>query len=144
MPRVLAPRDLFGHKIKPIEIPASETRRHISIYNFVRWIAPDITIWHCPNGGKREDAEAAKLKRMGVLAGVLDLQLMIPPSYPIPSRTAFWECKTPKGRLSDEQKDFIKQIERCGHTWAIVRSIEDARAELRKLNVVTREVMMGL
>ena len=89
-------------------------------------VAPHIRVWHVPNGGLRTKSEAARLKWVGVLAGVLDLTLMLPEG-----RCAFWETKTPIGRLSDDQKDMIKSIERLGHTWAIVLSIDDARRELK-------------
>jgi hypothetical protein len=46
----------------------------------------------------------------------------------------------PRGRLSDDQRAFIGALEALGHSWALVRSIEDARDELARLGVATREV----
>ena len=37
----------------------------------------NVLIWHVPNGGLRTKAEAARLKWIGVLAGVLDLTLVL-------------------------------------------------------------------
>ena len=71
---------------------------------------------------------------MGVLAGVLDLVLILPMG-----RVAFWECKTPGGRLSIDQHRFIARLEASGHSWALVRDIDDARRELAALGIETRE-----
>ena len=132
--RNAAPRDLFGVKIKPPRDKNAEARRQAAIVEFVRWVAPQIVIYHVPNGGYREKAEAAKLKWTGVLAGVLDLELLLPQG-----RTVRWETKVPRGYLSDDQKRFTADLDRLGHEWALVRSIDDARRELTKLGVVTRE-----
>jgi hypothetical protein len=135
-PRQAAPRDLLGRPLRrePLDRNA-EARRQAAIVEFVRTVAPDILIWHCPNGGYRTKAEAARLKWTGVLAGVLDLQLALPLG-----RSAFWETKVPKsGRLSDDQLAFIAALDGLGHSWAVVRSIDDARRELTRLGVRTRE-----
>jgi hypothetical protein len=134
--RNAAPRDLFGVKLKPPRDKNAEARRQAAIVEFVRWVAPQIVIWHVPNGGYRTKAEAGRLKWIGVLKGVLDLTLMLPEG-----RTAYWETKTPRTYLSDDQKDFIAKAEALGHTCALVRSIDDARRELARLGVATREAV---
>ena len=58
-----------------------------------------------------------------MLAGVLDLTLALPEG-----RSAYWETKTPHGRLSDDQKAIIGQLQALGHSWAVVLSIDDAGA----------------
>jgi hypothetical protein len=40
------------------------------------------------------------------------------------------ECKTPKGKQSEAQKSFQAMVEWEGHTYAVVRSIEDVEALL--------------
>ena len=112
-----------------------EARRQASIVDFVRWVAPQVVIFAVPNGGLRSKSEAARLKWQGVLAGVLDLVLVLPDA-----RVAFWETKTPAGRISAAQHAFIDQLDRRGHSWALVRSIDDARRELAALGIETREV----
>ena len=125
-------RDLFGHK-KPDW--NQEARPQAAIVSYVRWVAPHIIIFHVPNGGWRSKAEAARFKWIGVLAGVFDLVLILPDG-----RSAYWEAKRPKGgRLSDDQKKMIADLERLGHVWAVVLSIDDARRELRRLGIETRE-----
>ena len=126
-------RDLFGHAPRDNN---AEARRQAAIVSFVRLVAPHILIWAVPNGGFRTKAEAARLRWTGTLAGVLDLTLALPDG-----RSAFWETKVPKtGRLSDDQLKIIDLLEKLGHVWAVVRSIDDARVELERLGVETREV----
>jgi hypothetical protein len=40
------------------------------------------------------------------------------------------EVKTPKGRVSDNQKLFIEDINRCGGKAFVARSVDDVRREL--------------
>jgi hypothetical protein len=56
------------------------------------------TIHAIPNGGKRDVATAARLKRQGVLAGVLDIF--------VPAASLYIEVKAPKGKLSLAQAQF--------------------------------------
>lgn len=112
----------------------AEARRQAAIVEYVRWVAPQVIIFAVPNGGLRSKSEAARLKWTGVLAGVLDLALVLPNG-----RSAYWETKTPRGRPSGDQREFIASLERLGHAWAVVRSVDDARVELDRLGVVTRE-----
>jgi hypothetical protein len=125
--------DLFG--LKPRDTNA-EAQRQAAIVDYVRWVAPHIVIWAVPNGGLRTKAEAARLKWTGVLAGVLDLTLALPDA-----RSAFWETKTPRGRLSDDQLAIIDRLTALGHSCAVVRDIDDARRELAALGIETRERM---
>lgn len=123
-------RDLLG----PKHDYNAEARQQAAVVEWCRWVRPDVIVFHVPNGGLRSKPEAARLKWMGVLAGVLDLVLILPDG-----RSAYWECKTPVGRLSDDQKKFIAHLERMGHSWGTVRTIEDARAELTRLGIETKE-----
>ena len=116
----------------------AEARRQAAIVEYVRWVAPHILIWAVPNGGWRNKSEAARLKWTGVLAGVLDLSLALPDG-----RSAYWETKVPKAYMSDDQKKIAADLERLGHVWALVRSIDDARRELARLGVKTREAEYG-
>ena len=135
MGRPAAPRDLLGRPLRrePRDRNA-EAKRQAAIVEFTRWVAPHVPIFAVPNGGYRTKAEAARLKWTGVLAGVLDLVLPLPEG-----RSAYWETKTPRGRLSADQRAFIANLEALGHTWAVVRTIDDARRELNRLGVETRE-----
>jgi hypothetical protein len=135
MPRAAAQRDLLGRPLLRRERDRNaEAKRQASIVEYVRWVAPHIVIFHVPNGGLRTKAEAARLKWVGVLAGVLDLMLLLPDA-----RCALWETKTPHGRLSDDQQAFTLRLMALGHRWAVVLSIDDARRELAALGIETRE-----
>jgi VRR-NUC domain len=123
-------RDLLG----PRRDYNAEARVVAGVVDYVRWVAPEVLIFHVANGGLRSKPEAARLKWMGVLAGVPDLILVLPAG-----RTAFWEVKTPKGGPSEEQKAFIRRATELGHSCGIVRSIEDARRELAALGIETKE-----
>jgi hypothetical protein len=123
--------DLFGRRPRDGN---AEARRQAAIVDYVRWVAPDAVIFSVPNGGYRTRSEAARLKWTGVMAGVLDLVLVLPHG-----RVAFWETKTAKGVLSADQQAFTLALMARDHRWAVVRSIDDARAELARLGVKTRE-----
>ena len=130
----LAARDLLGQPLRAKRDHNAEARQQAAIVEYVRWVAPETIVFHVANGGLRSKAEAARFKWLGVLAGVLDLVVLLPAG-----RSAFWECKTPKSGLSEEQKAFIQRLTELGHSWGIVRSIEDARRELAALGIETKE-----
>jgi hypothetical protein len=75
-------------------------------------------LFHVPNGGFRNLKEAAKLKAMGVVAGVPDLLLVNNGAL-----VAF-ELKTPTGRLSDKQKLVHSAWIAQGIPVHVVRSLE--------------------
>ena len=127
-------RDLFGRRTARPRDRNGEARRQAAIVDYVRRVARDVEIWAVPNGGLRSKAEAGRLKWTGVLAGVYDLTLALPGG-----RSAYWECKTPWGQLSAEQSEWALRMLALGHHLALVRSIDDARAELQRYGIMTRE-----
>lgn len=69
-------------------------------------------LYHTPNGGSRNVAEAANLKRMGVKAGVPDLCL------PYPSNGyhgLYIEMKRDGGRLTAAQRDYLAWLNENGY-----------------------------
>jgi hypothetical protein len=79
-----------------------------------------------PNGGKRSPAQGARLKKMGVLAGVSDLILITQ------GATDFIEVKLRKSWLvksdttqSDSQKRFEERLTALGGRYWVVRSLEE-------------------
>lgn len=64
-------------------------------------------MFHVPNGGSRHIAEAAKLKAMGVKAGVPDIFLPV-----ITARfNGLWiELKNAKGVVSKEQQEWLEYL----------------------------------
>lgn len=85
-----------------------------------------------PNGELRSKATGAKLKRMGVKAGVPDLFICHPSrdSYGL-----FLEIKSSSGRLSQQQTVWFDELEARNYRVEIVRSLDEAieivRAYLR-------------
>ncbi len=81
-------------------------------------------LFHVANGGERHPAVASKLKRMGVKKGVPDLFLPVP-------RGGFhglWvEMKRKKGgRVSDEQKAWIEDLEGQMYRCVVAHGCEEA------------------
>jgi VRR-NUC domain len=96
-----------------------------AVIEHLRWRAkPDVLWLHPANGGTRDIREAARFKRMGVLAGASDL--------------LFWhrgnsfalELKSPGGRLSDAQLEFLARFNDAGGHSASTEGIDRALAVL--------------
>lgn len=64
--------------------------------------------------------EGAKLKAMGMLAGVSDMIYLSPKGTPM-----FLELKTAEGRQSAVQKQWQETIENAGYRYCIIRSLDD-------------------
>lgn len=74
-----------------------------------------------PNGGRRDAVTGAKLKKEGVLAGVADIEILLPSG-----RAVFVEIKNGKtGRQSVEQKSFEDEVKLRGFEYLIWRTIDD-------------------
>src|ERR1700677_2474637 len=112
----------------------AEARIQAAVVKFIRTVAPDILVFHIPNGGLRGKAEAARLKWVGTLAGLPDLCLIVPVG-----RVFFMEIKTANGRLSEDQKQIHGWLTSIGVGSAVIRSIDDARIALKAWNIPTRE-----
>jgi hypothetical protein len=69
----------------------------------------------------------AKLKAMGLTAGVADLVVWLPDG-----REAYLEVKTSKGRQSPKQRDFEHLCHRYGKPYYVVRSPQEALQALRE------------
>lgn len=86
-------------------------------YPELRWLH------HCPNGGSRNKIEAVKLKQMGVKAGVSDICL--------PYQRGIYcglyiEMKYGNNRHTEEQKEFLRDMQEAGHFVVTCYSAEDA------------------
>ena len=101
----------------------SEDQVHVSILQWLklqRWVLA----FHVPNGGKRGGLAGAQMKKLGALAGAPDLVVLYRAADT--PRTLLVEVKKPgKGRLSREQNDFAATCALLGHSYIVVRSLED-------------------
>lgn len=91
----------------------------------VRWFSlqyPDLAILlhHSPNGGKRNAAEAARFKAMGVRAGFPDLVLLVARGR---YHGLMIELKISKGRQSEYQACYQLAVEAQGYKYAICRDV---------------------
>lgn len=78
-------------------------------------------LFSVPNGGTRNEREAVTLKREGATAGVSDLILAIPNKD---NNGVFIEMKTPKGRVTDDQKEFLALMQSLGYRVEVVRTFD--------------------
>ena len=106
-----------------------EDHIHAGILQYVRLYHPDCLAFHPANGGLRNKREAAKLKWLGVLAGIPDIVILRPTG-----RVALMEVKAAKGVLTENQIAIRDHCERFEIPWACVRSIDDARAFLQHVD----------
>lgn len=126
-------------KMKPIRItPAilskygitQKTRRkmshgeddlQISCVEWFKYQYPHLELIHIPNGGKRNQFEGERFKKMGVRKGALDLLLLEPNK----GYHGLWiEMKFGKNKMSKEQKDFSTKMIQRGYGVVEVRTFE--------------------
>lgn len=90
----------------------------------VRQKYPDLKLLHhIPNGGNRDAIEGRHLKQQGVRAGVPDLDLPVPRSKYHGLRI---EMKTDKGKLSEAQEWWIRELNAQDYMAVVCRSWEEA------------------
>ena len=77
-----------------------------------------------PNGGSRNEKEAAELKRQGVVAGVADL-ILLKPSKDRQFSALCVEMKSRTGKQSATQISWEKHAKAHGNRYEVVRSIEE-------------------
>ena len=89
---------------------------------------PGLIFFHVPNEkGNRTDGEMARLKKLGVVAGVADLVFCLPDG-----RFAAIEMKAPKdkiaktraGRVSDNQEVWLRDVKQSNGLSAVAHSVE--------------------
>ena len=83
-------------------------------------------LFHIPNGGSRNIIEASKLKKMGVKAGVPDLQLIVPNGL----IHGLWiELKSKAGKL---QRLMMQRLEEQGYMCKVCFGADEAINEIKK------------
>lgn len=84
-------------------------------------------LFHVPNGGKRNAAEAARFKAMGVKAGAPDLCLPVPRAG---YAGLYIEMKYGKNTVTGNQKEWIKDLRQQGYKVTVCYGGEAATKEL--------------
>lgn len=97
----------------------NESRLQSACVRWFRYQYPDSLIFAIPNGGKRTQREAEFMKEEGVMAGVADLEILMPDG-----KCAFIEMKTLKGRLSEHQLKFQRWCFENGHVYLVCKTLE--------------------
>ena len=90
----------------------------------------EVVYFHVPNGGKRNVREAAKLKKMGVLAGVPDL------AFVRAGALYFIECKAGANKTTPIQDATIAALTEAGAQIAVCRTLEEVVAAWREWNML--------
>ena len=117
---------------------AKEENIHKAIVSWLRFVLPEAIIHHSPNAvrwnGKAAKINGAKNIALGTIKGFPDI---IGLTFTGPF---FMEVKAPGGVLSPAQRDFRDRLAVLGYErWAVVRSIDDAKAALARWGIPTRE-----
>ncbi|MFW6028262.1 MAG: VRR-NUC domain-containing protein [bacterium] len=106
-----------------------ELREHLVITQALHWWQHEDFWWaHYPSGEHRHGADAAKLKCMGVRAGVADFMFL---RKDWNGRIVFTEYKPEKGRLSKAQKDFQALCKDFGIAYRVCHGKEQMCRQLR-------------
>lgn len=78
---------------------------------------------HCNNNNSHNRLAGNIAKAMGVVSGVSDLELI---AYG--GRTIYIELKVGRGEQSPEQIDFQTAVEERGHTYRLVRTLDEFKS----------------
>ena len=112
----------------------SESQIHGAVIAYLRLAArPGVAFHHSPNEGRRTRWEGAQLARTGTQAGWPDLEIVAG------GRAYFLEIKSERGRPTPQQAMCHDALREAGSEVAIVRSVDEAIATLRRWNVVRED-----
>lgn len=100
-----------------------------------RWAAmqsgkfPELELlYHIPNGGKRNKAEAARFKAMGVKSGVPDLHLPVARGG---YHSLYIELKAANGRVSENQSEWLSALNQQGNKAVVCYGWEQAAQAIK-------------
>jgi hypothetical protein len=112
--------------------PTPELSTHVMVADLLRrWANPQWRFSHLPLGEYRTPATAARLKRMGVVAGWPDFMLLSPAG-----QVFFLELKRGRAPLTEEQRDFANWCVAHGVPFAIARNFDEALRFLREWGAI--------
>ena len=84
---------------------------HKAVVDYINLQYPDSLWVHVPSEGKRTKFEQFAAKMLGLKAGVPDL-LIFDEDYFMRYRGLAIELKSAKGKLTENQKEFLRQLEK--------------------------------
>jgi hypothetical protein len=117
---------------KPAAPPTEDAIQFAVIAILQRYARPGVVFWHTANEGATDAASGARLKRMGVKAGVPDIFVLIG------GRLHGLELKTDRGGLSQDQRATHAELKAAGAVVATAHSIADARNQLIAWRAIQR------
>lgn len=90
---------------------------------------PELSLcFHIPNGGSRDPREAHNLRMQGVKPGVPDICLPVPRNG---YAALYIELKRKSGGvLSDNQRVWLKALNRAGNRAVVCKGFDEARTEI--------------
>lgn len=119
--------------MKP-NMTAKEGAEQATLFNWAKmkaWQHPELNLmFHIPNGGKRSATEAKRFQAEGVKAGVPDVFLPVPRGE---FHGLFIEMKRREGgKVSQEQKTWIADLQEQGYKAAVCKGWEAAAAVIEE------------
>lgn len=108
----------------------SEYHIHHAVVSYLRSTLPSgWMVVHVPNGGSRNPIEAARLKKLGVMAGWPDISIYgaLTGSGGYVPYAGFMEVKSKAGRIQPSQHNVMDRLKDAGFDVAVIRSVEEAR-----------------
>ena len=116
--------------VKAKIITPSEEQEQVAVVNWLR--TNGVLCFHIPNGMKTNPITAARFKRMGVMAGIPDLCIVLDGG-----RVMWIEMKkVGKGKLSDVQKSVIGDFAKLDHQVYVCYGAKEAMAVCRAEGIV--------
>lgn len=108
--------------------PGDEHLQQVAVFAWAGGV-PELRWMHAiPNGEKRHQSVANRLKAEGVKAGVHDIFL---PLARHGFNGLYLEMKAKDGSMSKAQKEFAAHLDAEGFDWACCKSADEAIARLR-------------
>jgi hypothetical protein len=111
----------------------ADLKLHCAALKYLRLVCPDCLTLHVPNGGLRSKETARLMSALGTTPGVFDLCLLTPDA-----RCFFLEAKSDKGRLSEAQEWFKRQLILMGFSYVVFRSLGDIEAFVLQNHIPNR------
>lgn len=123
-------------RIEPADNPYEETEQR-NAAQLLDGLGLD---WfHTPNGGVRNKAEGGKMKAQGVKSGVMDIIIMQDPisdKYQHHNGVAIELKRVKGGKVSDDQKKWLKIFERQGFYTCVCCGINEVVSTLTLLGFI--------